>query len=618
MADQMIEACRRATVDRTRLDVDRLMTKGEFYAVLATPAPVVERSGVKLSLSHEPGAAVFPEQSPLYVEHDLGQLQAGVVREQQISGENTTGLVVLAHRHRGEGSLAADIRDKIVDDLSIRAAVTEYRDGPDGSITGTRWRPLEYSLTGEGLDPAAGVIRSRRNKTVDDKTVDDKEKGTGTVEPHQARVEAIRGIFTGLEGDAFTAARIAALEGTDSVEVVRGQVLELMKANAAKAVTGTATAGDDQVDKYLGAVEQHLAFRSGLVEPDKRRAAELEQRKSPIRSYSLLEVCRGFLRSVNQSDAGLSREGLVSRALFATRSGIVGTAAGDLTNVLAANVNKALGMGYDEAPETWRRWTGRDSAPDFKAASRPVLSAFSDLDNVGDGEYEYGALSDKAESFTLQRFGKLFSIGRTAILNDDLAALGRLPRMMGRAAARKVGDSVYSVLTANAAMGEDSVALFHTATHGNLATSGAISVATLNAGRLAMGTQTDVSGDHTIQVPPRYLLTPLAIQGTGEAILAAAHNPATASGVEPVPGYIGNLDQVAEARLDAASATAWYLVADPAAFDTVLVAFLDGIETPMIEEHDAGPTRDGVIYKVRHEFQAYAGDWRTMYKNNGS
>ena len=53
-----------------------------------------------------------------------------------------------------------------------------------------------------------------------------------------------------------------------------------------------------------------------------------------------------------------------------------------------------------------------------------------------------------------------------------------------------------------------------------------------------------------------------------------------------------------DARLDTHSATAWYLAADPNMHDTVEVAYLNGNETPMIDQQD-GWKVDGVEFKVR-------------------
>ncbi len=54
---------------------------------------------------------------------------------------------------------------------------------------------------------------------------------------------------------------------------------------------------------------------------------------------------------------------------------------------------------------------------------------------------------------------------------------------------------------------------------------------------------------------------------------------------------------IGEPRLDDASATAWYMAAKKGS-DTIEVAYLDGVDTPYLEQQE-GFTVDGVASKVR-------------------
>jgi phage baseplate assembly protein gpV len=58
------------------------------------------------------------------------------------------------------------------------------------------------------------------------------------------------------------------------------------------------------------------------------------------------------------------------------------------------------------------------------------------------------------------------------------------------------------------------------------------------------------------------------------------------------------------------------MVANPATFDTIVVAFLDGNQTPVLEQQ-AGWTVDGMEYKVRIDCAAKAVDYRGMVKSSG-
>ena len=286
----------------------------------------------------------------------------------------------------------------------------------------------------------------------------------------------------------------------------------------------------------------------------------------------------------------------------------------DFPYLLANVANKSLQNGYETAPETWSLWTRVVSVSDFKTQSIVGLSEFSSLDSIPEGkEYKYGSFGDSREQFALGTYGKLFPITRQAIVNDDLNALTGIPAAMGRAAARKIGDTVYSVLTANAAMA-DSVALFH-ADHKNL-TTGAPTVSTFDTAKNLMAVQKDSSGNATLNIRPAFVLVPFALEGTSKVIVTAQYDPDTANKLQ-MPNRVQNLATViADARLDAASTSVWYMVANPTVFDTIIVAFLDGNQTPVLEQQ-AGWTVDGVEYKTRIDCAAKAVSFRGMVKSSG-
>src|SRR5690606_24050453 len=104
---------------------------------------------------------------------------------------------------------------------------------------------------------------------------------------------------------------------------------------------------------------------------------------------------------------------------------------------------------------------------------------------------------------------------RQAIINDDLDAISKIPKLMGRAAIRTVGDLVYAILTSNPVM-SDGVALFH-ATHGNLAGAGAsINTASVDALQVLMALQKE--GDAVLNIGLKHLLVPVALRGLANTV----------------------------------------------------------------------------------------------------
>jgi len=288
----------------------------------------------------------------------------------------------------------------------------------------------------------------------------------------------------------------------------------------------------------------------------------------------------------------------------------------DFSSLLADVAHKSMMKGYDEAEETFQLWTAAGSLSDFRVHNRVDLNLFPSLAEVAEGaEYTYGTIGDRGVTISLATYGKMFSITRQAIINDDMAAFTRIPMKMGRAARRTIGNLVYAVVTANAAMA-DGFTLFST-DHANLAgTTGAPTVTTVDAGRAAMAKQTDPDDHATggLNIRPAFMLVPVELQGKAQALMASEFDPA---GTQRNPNYVRNIATViSDARLSTHSATAWYLAASQSMHDTIEVAYLNGVQTPTLEQQ-MGWDVDGMEFKVRIDAGVKALDYRGLYKNAG-
>ena len=211
---------------------------------------------------------------------------------------------------------------------------------------------------------------------------------------------------------------------------------------------------------------------------------------------------------------------------------------------------------------------------------------------------------------------------REAIINDDLNALSRIPMKMGAASKRTIGNLVYAILTSNPAMA-DGVALFH-ANHKNYTGTGtAIGTASVDVARVAMAKATDPAGNAVaLNIKLAKLIVPVALGGQARTTRDSQYQVdaiTSAKGSQnTIPNSVrGIFDVIEDARLDAFSATGWFGCADPALFDTIEVAYLDGQNTPYLEQRE-GWTVDGTEMKVRIEAGVKALDFRTLYFNVGA
>ncbi len=363
---------------------------------------------------------------------------------------------------------------------------------------------------------------------------------------------------------------------------------------------------EDEVDKFRAAASDAVLLRTGRANEKTAPGAD------DLIGLTLKELARESLKRANiKPPAGVLD--MVGRALTTS----------DLPNILSNVANKSLFMGYEQAEETWSIWCSTGSAPDFKSLEFPWASETSDLEEVPEGtEYRYSDLADRKESVQLATYGKILALTRQAIINDDLGALTDIPMKHGEAAARKIGDVVYAVLTANANM-SDGNALF-SATHANIATGGDLlppGIASIGEAIRAMKVQTGQLSASRLNIRPRFYIAPVALEGYSEIFFGSDKfadegtfgTPDDATATTRVNPYSGAyFTRVYDARLDSNSEKHWYL-AGPAD-KTVRVFFLNGVQRPYLEMQ-SGWSVDGTEMKVRIDCAAKALDWRALYLN---
>lgn len=350
---------------------------------------------------------------------------------------------------------------------------------------------------------------------------------------------------------------------------------------------------------FRAAAIDALLIRGGINVKNPHPAAR------DFRGYSLVDLARARLSQFGKSTSGMSRAEVVQAALTTS----------DLPDLLANVASKSVMSGFSaEHAVTHTAWTAQSTLPDFKAAKRVALSEAPGLLEVKErGEYEDGSLSDAAESITLKTYGRIVSLSRQMLVNDDLGELTRVPEAMGMAARRTESDIVYALLGTNPSM-RDGVALFH-ANHGNYVAAGsgaAPSVATLGAARAAMKRQRGLAGESFLNIEPKFLIVPVGLETTAYA-LTASITPFSVD--EVVPAWIGGLTIISDPRLDEVSTTAWYLAADPMLHSTIDVAHLDG--EPVFLDQQNGFATDDLRLKVRLDVGAAAVDWRGLFLNAG-
>jgi len=403
------------------------------------------------------------------------------------------------------------------------------------------------------------------------------------------------------------------IKANSSVDQARAAILdELVKRDAAMGGHRNVRVETvrDEMQVRMAGIEQAILHRVASN-------TQLDDNGRQYRGMSLLELGRDFLEAHGVNTRGMDRLSLATRMLHFRAGGAHGTS--DFPSLFANVANKRLRGAYDENPGTYALWARRaPNAPDFKSIQVTSLSGAPALLQTNEhGEFKYGSMSDGKETYQVITYGRIVSLTRQAIINDDLRAFDRLVTAFGFSARRLENRLVYSQLTDNANMG-DGVALFH-GTHANLGTGAgsALQLSALSAGRTAMRLQKGLANEE-LNLSPSYLIVPAALEATAYQLTSANYVPAKLTDTNEFrAGGRTSVEPIVEPILDGVSSTAWYLAANSGQVDTVEYCYLDGAEGPVIES-EVGFEVDGVSYKCREDFAAKAIDYRGLYKGAGA
>jgi ATP-dependent Clp endopeptidase proteolytic subunit ClpP len=301
---------------------------------------------------------------------------------------------------------------------------------------------------------------------------------------------------------------------------------------------------------------------------------------------------------------------------------------GTLGDITMDAVNKTLLAGYEAAPQTWRGpMRQAASVPDFKNINRIRLGSVPNLPDWPDNTPpEEAKLTDQKVQYAVEAKAEKVSFSWRLFVNDDMDALSRIPQMLGDAAARTVNKVAWTVVNSNPTMEYDSVALFAAASGArkrvNLIT-GSATPTTATVGTMTkqmrlmrgMNTAEGNESDEVLNLSPKYLAAPAALEQTVLQLINSTADPA-ASGNSGIFNTTRTLIPIIEPLLDANSAKAWYLFADPARIDTIEVTFLQGQETPATYDWIDNETLSRNMMVVQ-TFQAKAIDHRGVQKHAG-
>lgn len=438
-------------------------------------------------------------------------------------------------------------------------------------------------------------------KTVDPQAaVNDAVKAALAAE--QERKKDIVAAFGDFAGDHQELLQACLMDDEVTLADAQAKLLKAMGQNEKPVASATVVAGESGSERFIKDAVDSLLARSGVGTVDS---------SNPLRGLKLEALARRSLALGGINSDGQDNRRIVAQAFTQTQS--------DFPIILENTMHKVLQNAYATQEDTWSRFCKIGSVSDFRDHNRYRTGSFGNLDSLSEaGEFKNKAIPDGEKAkIAAGTKGNIVTITREAIINDDLGAFTDMAASLGRAARRTIEADVYKLLAENGGLGPkllDGKTLFHT-DHGNIGGGAAISVAALEAERVLMGTQKDVSGNDFLDLRPEILLLSMALGGQARVLNDSQYDPDSTNKLQK-PNMVRGLysDIVDSPRL---TGTRRYSFANPNLAPVIEVAFLNGEQNPFLDSEE-GFTVDGVRWKVRMDYGVGAIDYRGATTDAGA
>lgn len=594
--------------------------------------------------------------APFLMDHDGSRVGsvAGVVESARLEGKRGTATVRFAPAGIDPeiDRLFEKIRAGIVQNVSVGYRVHKFEKTEGGDKTtpvfrATDWEPYEISAVAMGADDGAGFRSASQTNPCEFPSLEQRQMADDVKTPEQApvdletvRAEAaqaerarVAGIVKacralGSNGDSVAQKLI--VDGT-ALDAARAEVLEQL-AQRSESVgpseipsgAPVATVTDDNRDKFVRGASAWLIEKSG-----KGEIAEAKRRNLP--GFENVELNGGEFRGLRIVDlarvccerAGISLKGVYNQNEIIRRAMGLSVRAGGLAStsdfpVLFENVMfKSMRAAYAVQPHTWRRICGTDTVSNFLTHNRFLNGSFGDLSVVPEGaEFENVAIPDGAKvSIATQTYGKVISVTRQMLINDDMGAMADLATRFGASAGLTIDNAVYALLSLNSGLGptmSDSQPFFHS-NRANVSTSAALTAAALDADKILMRKQLDISSNNYLDLVPSILFVPVQLETAAKILNSDAYDPAqTGQKSNSARGMFNDI--VSSPKLS--SLTRRYLFT--AAKEAFKVVFLEGSGEAPVMETEEDFRVDSMSWKVRLDFKAQPYDPKHAVTNAGT
>ena len=574
-------------------------TGGELRQTWSREPVVIDLAGMTI-----------PDVVPIVAEHDyrigsvLGQgaarvVDGGLAVDGSILADTDTARQVVAlgdAGYRWQASVGADVLDHEVVPAGQAATVNGRTfDGPVRVVKSSLLRELSFVTLGADAATAVTITAA----TAGENNMNDEEKMKAAEDMPTGAQASEHDMPSGPQ-DMASAAPVVDLQA------MRAEIVAEVKAEVQREVLATVRASRGPVIhapskpalNVWQVIQAAACMVGGLPRIEKAFPEPvLEAAQKRARTIGLQDILLTAARA-NGYDGGarMSADSVrpVLRAAFATH---------DISDLLAATYGKFLLASFTAVESFWDRISVVRPVNDFKAATGVRLDGDFQFQEVGnDGKLKSADAGDDKRTIQAKTYGRMSSITRQDIVNDDLGALTQVPSRLGRGAALKLNGVFWTEFESSNSTAYEA----KTPAGGN-----ALSLTSLKAAVGDYRKLKDPDGN-PLGIAPAILLVPPELEVTAAELMGSSLIHGTSGAAPSTNVLAGRYEVVSSAYLT--SASTWWLIANPADLPTMEVAFLNGQRQPTVEQAEADFDTLGIQVRGYYDFGVSKGDKRAAYR----
>lgn len=314
---------------------------------------------------------------------------------------------------------------------------------------------------------------------------------------------------------------------------------------------------------------------SARIEADRLYTPQILEAAHKMRGMSiraLIEACcRMEGRAVPSLTAG---EDIWAAVGFSTVS---------LPGILSNTANKMLLSAYNAVPALATLIACKLSAKNFQTHTGYRLGSGKVLPQVGTGgELTRGKLSEDSFTFFVDTYGEIIALTRKMLKNDDLGAFFAIPLMIGEKAGYTREYLFWTLVKAN-------TGAFFGAGNKNYVTAAPVNATGYDKATQALEEMTDKNGNQIMVIPALAICPPALAAGarrmyTSQNLAVVSLGSTSTKALEGAQSNYAGMYQPMSIPFLKGQDSDWYLAPKPGNEAAFGIAYLNGAETPVVEQ----------------------------------